>query len=491
MRKRLTAMLVLMMLVFATVSESAQAAFISEYTTTEGMGYSYSGGWVTRGKKTYFTLSSGVNLTGMQIVDGKQYFFNASGVLQKGGWVTFEGSQYYAAKNGVIQKNVWINRTWYVTSTGEQARGFHEINGNLYFFALKNGKVKKDAKFKINGAAYYANKFGVVIRSHFVNIGDSRFFAQEDGTLASGLTQIGKHLYFFKLKSHKMIRDKKKRINGAYYYFQQNGRAARNKWVKIKSKYYYFLEDGTMAVNQFIGSGWYVGPDGARTKKSMKAGGVTKLNGKYYLYDKSGVLVTNKWVTIGTKTYYAGPDGAALSGLQKINGKKYYFNKRGVLQKDTVVTIGDTVYVIGSDGRITGTAQYSGEAIAEYGKKFVGNPYVYGGTSLTNGADCSGFVYSIMLKFGIRVLRTADQQMKGPSSAEQKQGYKKGIVVKDSNLQPGDLVFYGNSSYASHVAIYIGNGKVVHAANSRVGIIISGIDYCSGRVKNRSMRYWA
>ena len=109
MRKRLTAMLVLMMLVFATVSESAQAAFISEYTTTEGMGYSYSGGWVTRGKKTYFTLSSGVNLTGMQIVDGKQYFFNASGVLQKGGWVTFEGSQYYAAKNGVIQKNVWIN----------------------------------------------------------------------------------------------------------------------------------------------------------------------------------------------------------------------------------------------------------------------------------------------------------------------------------------------------------------------------------------------
>ena len=315
--------------------------------------------------------------------------------------------------------------------------------------------------------------------------------AQADGTLASGLTQIGKHLYFFKAKSHKMIRDKKKKVNGTYYYFQKNGRAARNKWVKIKSKYYYFLEDGTMAVNQFIGSTWFVGPDGARTKKTMKAGGVTKLNGKYYLYDKSGALVTNKWVTIGSKTYYAGADGAALIGLQKINSKKYYFNKRGVLQKDTVVTIGGTVYVIGSDGRITGTAQYSGEAIAEYGKKFKGNPYVYGGISLTNGADCSGFVYSIMLKFGIKVLRTADQQMKGPSSALQKQGYKKGTVVKDSNLKPGDLVFYGNSSYASHVAIYIGDGQVVHAANSRVGIIISGIDYCSGRVKNHNMRYWA
>ena len=88
-------------------------------------------------------------------------------------------------------------------------------------------------------------------------------------------------------------------------------------------------------------------------------------------------------------------------------------------------------------------------------------------------------------------MRVADDQMKGPSEAYQKLGYKKGVVVSDKDLEPGDLVFYGSASYASHVAIYIGDNKVVHAANSRLGIIISDMDYVRSRVKNKSMRYWA
>ena len=88
-------------------------------------------------------------------------------------------------------------------------------------------------------------------------------------------------------------------------------------------------------------------------------------------------------------------------------------------------------------------------------------------------------------------MRVADDQMKGPSEAYQKLGYKKGTVISDKNLLPGDLVFYGTASYASHVAMYIGNNKVVHAANSRLGIIISDMDYVNSRVKNHGMRYWA
>ena len=121
----------------------------------------------------------------------------------------------------------------------------------------------------------------------------------------------------------------------------------------------------------------------------------------------------------------------------------------------------------------------------------MGNPYVYGGTSLTKGADCSGFALALHAHFGIKLLRVSDDQMHGPSAALQKQGYKKGTVIKDKNLLPGDLIFYGSANYSSHTAVYIGNNKVVHAANTKMGIIITDIDWCPGRIKNKAMRYWA
>lgn len=109
----------------------------------------------------------------------------------------------------------------------------------------------------------------------------------------------------------------------------------------------------------------------------------------------------------------------------------------------------------------------TGSQIANYAVKFVGNPYRWGGTSLTNGADCSGFVSAIYSQFGYSVPRTSSSQA---SSA--------GRSVDMGSLQPGDLIFYRNSSgVVNHVAIFIGNGKVVHASNQRDGIKISNYNY--------------
>lgn len=106
-----------------------------------------------------------------------------------------------------------------------------------------------------------------------------------------------------------------------------------------------------------------------------------------------------------------------------------------------------------------------GIQISNYAQKFVGNPYVHGGTSLTKGADCSGFTQSIYKKYGKSLPRTVSAQA------------KVGTKVSFSNLQPGDLVFYSNGgSTPTHVAIYIGNGKVIHASNPRDGIKISTVD---------------
>ncbi len=106
-----------------------------------------------------------------------------------------------------------------------------------------------------------------------------------------------------------------------------------------------------------------------------------------------------------------------------------------------------------------------GSDLVNYANQFVGNSYKWGGTSLTNGADCSGFVQSVYANYGYSLPRTAAQQ----SGA--------GTEVSLSDIQAGDLLFYSNGGDIGHVAIYEGNGTIVHASNSRDGIKTSSYDY--------------
>ncbi len=120
----------------------------------------------------------------------------------------------------------------------------------------------------------------------------------------------------------------------------------------------------------------------------------------------------------------------------------------------------------GSYGIDPGSVVISGDsemgvAVANYAVQFVGNPYKWGGTSLTNGADCSGFVMSVYANFGVSLPHS--------SSADRKQGY---AVDSLANAQPGDLI-----CYSGHVALYIGDGNIVHASTKKTGIIISKADY--------------
>lgn len=102
--------------------------------------------------------------------------------------------------------------------------------------------------------------------------------------------------------------------------------------------------------------------------------------------------------------------------------------------------------------------------IVDFALQFVGNPYVYGGTSLTNGADCSGFVMSVFAEFGYELPRVAAAQC---SASE-----KKSVA----DIEAGDLVFYGDGGI-DHVALYIGDGKIVHASTAATGIKVSDYDY--------------
>lgn len=125
---------------------------------------------------------------------------------------------------------------------------------------------------------------------------------------------------------------------------------------------------------------------------------------------------------------------------------------------DTAITMTELLYGEGvSNVRVD---------LVEYAKQFIGNPYVWGGTSLTKGADCSGFVLSVFKKYGISLSHSSQAQS------------NEGTKISTSELKPGDLVFYGNGSKSiNHVAIYIGGGQVVHASSPKTGIKISKYNY--------------
>lgn len=123
----------------------------------------------------------------------------------------------------------------------------------------------------------------------------------------------------------------------------------------------------------------------------------------------------------------------------------------------TAVTMSELLYGQGiSDVRVD---------ICQYAKEFLGNPYVWGGTSLTKGADCSGYVMSLYKKYGVNLPHSSRAQANC------------GTTIKVSEAQPGDLIFYGKGKTINHVAMYIGGGKVIHASSPKTGIRISNVSY--------------
>ncbi|HKM04688.1 MAG TPA: NlpC/P60 family protein [Lachnospiraceae bacterium] len=161
-------------------------------------------------------------------------------------------------------------------------------------------------------------------------------------------------------------------------------------------------------------------------------------------------------------------NGTSLEVVEEVDDwvKVIFEEKESYVSKDyvkvgeqlkTALTIMEEKYGVGVTD--------AGINLAEYAIQFVGNPYVYGGVSLTNGADCSGFTLTIFKKYGFSLSHSARAQS----------GY--GTSVSLTELKPGDLVFYSDNSGINHVVIYIGNGQVVHASSPKNGIMISNINY--------------
>ena len=174
------------------------------------------------------------------------------------------------------------------------------------------------------------------------------------------------------------------------------------------------------------------------------------------VYKKTSSLTkgTQKVKTKGVKGKQA-----VTEKITKVNGED---TNSELISKQTIKKPVDKVVLKGT-GSVTAKAGKTfdfveGSEVVEYAKQFVGNPYRYGGTSLTNGADCSGFVYAVYKHFGIDLPRTGQSGV--------------GKAVSYKNAKKGDILIY-----SGHVAIYAGNGKAVHAVNERLGIRVTSATY--------------
>lgn len=241
----------------------------------------------------------------------------------------------------------------------------------------------------------------------------------------------------------------KDNYNGWYYengqaYWYDNGVLARSKEVydPQTDAWYWFEADGTMARDKdvFI----VLNADGT---------------GKWTRYDSDGRMVKGESYKNGAWYYFDTATGKMAHGKYYRDGAYYYYDTvTGIMQYGEQTIDGDEYYFDTETGAMLGL----GEQIVKYAEKFLGTPYTWGGTSPDTGFDCSGFTQYVYSNFGIDLDRT--------SSAQRRQGE----AVDEDDIMPGDLV-----CYSGHVAIYVGNGQVIHSPQEGEVVKISNMHMMS------------
>ena len=345
--------------------------------------------------------------------------FSRSGTLAEGASYADKTSEFRYLRNGWY----FLDGNWYYVRSGKAVTGWAKYNGKWYFLdkegAMKTGWIRDNGKW---------------------------YYLAAEGEMKTGWLKDG----------------------GKWYYLAANG-AMKTGWVKVSGKWYYLAANGAMKTGwvKVRGLWYYLAANG-----QMKTGWVTDGGKKYYL--TAGGAMKTGWLQVGGKKYYLTSSGAMKTGWLQVGGKKYYFDTNGVLNEEKTKEANGEVTdaskkaesgaaqsaqktTAAQSTQKTPAAKTKGEMVAAYALQFVGNPYVYGGCSLTEGTDCSGFVMLIYRHFGVNLPHyDAAIRTKGKS------------VPSLNEAKAGDII-----CYYGHVAIYLGDGRIVHASNSRDGIKIS------------------
>lgn len=384
------------------------------------------------------------------------------------------GTDEYAIKKTGwnLEGNVW----YYYNTDGTQKTGWLRYNNNWYYLDTANaGAMLTDCKKYIDGATYSFDTTGIM-QTGWIQSAEGWYYANENGVIVSGWKQIGRTWYYLDGNNTTypglMEANQKCIINGTRYSFNASG-AMQTGWIKSAEGWYYANTNGaiTEGWQKINGKWYYLNPE----KAGIMSTGWIRLGNNWYWLDNSGAMKTG-W----NNGYYLGSDGAMRTGWQLIDNKWYYFYKandpntsgykEGLMATNTEIdgwTIGNS-----------GVAVESIEKKIEEIKKYVTTPYLYGGAT-TKGWDCSGFTQWALKYLGITIPRSSYDQATG------------GIAIskKDKSLwKSGDILLYADKSGSiSHVALYLGDGMLMHALNSKYGTLIQGVDYYETWDKGNSL----
>lgn len=466
-------------------------------------------GWSRIGEKWYWFDSQGVMQTGWIVDSSKTWYFLTSSGAMKTGWLAYGGNWYYLQSNGAMVTG-WKTiggKTYYFYSNGVMATGLFEVNGVPYY-ADSNGAVVKNtwvsldngtqvyaaknsacSLFVKNGIAYRDSSCSSVLKGS-MEVDDALFHADEStGAISTGLTVLpGGAKYYFDSKTYK-AQTGWKQLGGVWYYFDPSTRAMCTGWKKVKSSWYLLASSGAMLTGwqQVDGDWYYLDPSSGAMHTGWQ-----KVSSSWYLLASSGEMLTG-WQKVGKNYYYldSGRGGAMLTGTHTIDGHQRRFSSNGAVDKygwqnpvqyyqvscqnvrPYKANAGIYSYVSPSKISADASRQQVIEAFIQRAYDYLGTKYVWDYACAPGvGVDCSGLVNQCFYAVGMDTIYNPYQHAFDPWQDHNAENMRVDSRLKNvpiNERQRGDLIFY-----KGHVAIYLGNGRIIHATPPRV--VISDIN---------------
>ena len=434
------------------------------YNPTEGW-YFYDAagikmmGWLNSGGTWYYLDPNNVEYPGLMVSDcsreigGNVYGFNSDGSMAVG-WYYREAEGWYYHDQSGARKTGWVESygAWYyLNPENAEYPGLmvtdciREIGGNTYEFD-ENGTMKVGWRYKDGEGWYYHDQSGAR-KTGWVESYGAWYYLDPENVEYPGLMvtdcirEIGGNTYEFDENGTMKVGWRYKDGEGWYYHDQSGAR--KTGWVQSYGLWYYLdSENG----NKMVCDTWKI------------------IGGKWYFFENNGVMKTN-WAYIYGEWYYFGTDGGARIGWQMINGDWYYFytahDVHGGPEASMAANQSIDGWYIGFDG-----IARPDERIADI-MTYTYVPYVSGGTTPV-GWDCSGFTQWALGYLGVNIPRLSHEQAMG------------GTWVDPWNMaswRPGDILVYSTNGYAGHVALYLGDGMLMHSLNEKYGTIIQSVAY--------------
>ena len=360
------------------------------------------------------------------------YFYDAAGIKVTG-WLNSGGKWYYLDPNNVEYPGLMVSDC------------IREIGGDVYGFN-RDGSMAVGWYYRESEGWYYHDQSGVR-KTGWVKSYSAWYYLDPENVEYPGL----------------MVSDCIREIGGNTYEFDENGTMKIGWCYKDGEGWYYHDQSGARKTGWVRSYGLWYYLDSENGNK-MVCDTWKLIGGKWYYFEKNGVMKTN-WAYICGEWYYFGADGGARIGWQMINGDWYYFytahDVHGGPEASMAANQSIDGWYIGFDG-----IARPDERIADI-MTYTYVPYVSGGTTPV-GWDCSGFTQWALGYLGVNIPRLSHEQAMG------------GTWVDPWNMaswRPGDILVYSTNGYAGHVALYLGDGMLMHSLNEKYGTIIQSVAY--------------